>query len=69
MSHRFKEFASFFEVSFSGEVYLIPNENDKIKVEYIQSSKIKELESTSKGFGNLRSVDEIGVVVEMIKYV
>ena len=49
MSHRFKEFASLFEVSFSGEVYLIPNENDKIKVEYIfNHQKLKNWKARRK---------------------
>ena len=60
------EFASFFSISSSN--LLTTTDDDKNIIQSISIFSLEELERALKGMSNLRSADEDGIVVAMIKY-
>ena len=63
-----EEFKEFLGSLFSLSNPLPPNDEDKTLIRYIPQLSLPELEIALKGIANLRSADEEGIVVEMIKY-
>ena len=61
-------FGSFLGSLFSSRNPLLPNDADKMMIRSIQSFTLEELETVLKGMKNLKSADDEGIVIEMIKY-
>ena len=61
-------FGSFLGYLFSSPNPLLPNDADKMMIRFIQSFTLEELETVLKGMKNLKSADDEGIVIEMIKY-
>ena len=61
-------FGSFLGSLFSSPNPLLPNDADKMMIRSIQSFTLEELETVLKGMKNLKSADDEGIVIEMIKY-
>ena len=63
-----EEFATFLGTLFSSSSLLTTIDEDKKMIQYIPMFTLDELERALKAMSNLRSADEDGIVVEMIKY-
>ena len=63
-----EEFASFVGILYSSTNPLTITDEDKKMIQSIPIFSLQELDSTLKAMSNLRSTDEDGLVVEMIKY-
>ena len=63
-----EEFASFLGTLYSSANPLAITDEDKKMIQSIPIFSLQELDSTLKTMSNLRSTDEDGMVVEMIKY-
>ena len=63
-----KEVVSFLGTLFSSSGLLTTIDEDKKMIQFIPMFTLDELERALKAMSNLRSADEDGIVVEMIKY-
>ena len=63
-----QDFASFLRNIFASSSPLIPNNLDKDQIQRIPPFQMEELDIVLQSMANLKSVDESGIVIEMVKH-